>query len=483
MKRVTPFILILFSVIINACNNNTDKVPPNILFIAVDDMRPELNCFGASHIKSPNIDQVAGDGIIFRQAYCQVPVCGASRASLLIGIRPNVSRFIDYDTWADVDAPGIPSLPAYFKANGYHTISNGKIFHHKTDKKESWSVPPWIPADDIIGKVYWRDYQTAENIEIMENNDGSGPAYENADVEDNAYFDGKVTDRSIRDLRKLKEMGKPFFLAVGYYKPHLPFNAPKKYWDLYDPDEIELPDNPHAPENAPRASIHNFGELRAYYNIPPEGPLPDTLAHKLIHGYYACVSYTDTQIGKVLKELEQLELVNNTIVIIWGDHGWNLGEHGLWCKHCNYETSLRAPVILKVPWKTGGIKTDAMVEFIDIYPTLCDLAGLPIPAHAQGESLLRYYDNPLHKGKPYVFSRFIKGESVKNQDFRYTEWMDSSGTRYAEMLYNHNTDPDENFNISGEAGNTDIINILRKENLDNRIKSERPVAVNEKGSI
>ena len=312
----------------------------------------------------------------------------------------------------------------------------------------------------------------------MENNDGAGPAYENADVEDNAYYDGKVTERSIRDLRKIKAMDKPFFLAVGYYKPHLPFNAPKKYWDLYDPDEIGLPDNPHVPENAPRASIHNFGELRAYYNIPPEGPLPDTLAHKLIHGYYACVSYTDAQIGKVLKELEKLELNNNTIVIIWGDHGWNLGEHGLWCKHCNYETSLRAPVILKVPWKSGGIITDAMVEFIDIYPTLCELAGLPIPGHLQGESLLSYYDNPLHKGKPYVFSRFIKGESIKNQDFRYTEWMDSSGTRYAEMLYDHNTDPGENFNISGEAGNADIINTLRKVNLDNRIKSEKPVVVN-----
>jgi arylsulfatase A-like enzyme len=479
MIRNVFYILIFFSLILIACNSEPYKTPPNILFIAIDDLRPELNCFGASHIISPNIDEVAGDGIVFRQAYCQVPVCGASRASLLTGIRPNMSRFIDYDTWADIDAPGIPSLPAHFKANGYHTISNGKIFHHKTDKKESWSDPPWIPADDIVGKKYWRDYQTEVNIEIMENNDGSGPAYEIADVDDNAYYDGKITARSIQDLRKLKDMDKPFFLAIGYYKPHLPFNAPKKYWDLYDPDEINLPDNPNIPENAPRASIHNFGELRAYYNIPPEGPLPDTLAHKLIHGYYACVSYTDAQIGKVLKELEMLDLHKNTIVILWGDHGWNLGEHGLWCKHCNYETSLRAPVILKVPWKDGGIKTDALVEFIDIYPTLCDLAGISIPGHVQGESLRKYYDNPMLKGKPYVFSRFIKGESVKNQDFRYTEWMDSSGTRYAEMLYNHKTDPDENLNISGESGNSDILNALRKVNLENRIQSENSIGKSE----
>lgn len=478
MMRYTTFTLLFLAIIFYSCDAKLDSIPPNILFIAVDDLRPELNCFGASHIVSPNIDQVAGDGIIFRQAYCQVPVCGASRASLLTGIRPNVSRFIDYDTWADIDAPDALSLPAHFKANGYHTISNGKIFHYKTDKIDSWSVPPWVPADDISGKVYWRDYQTKANIEIMETNEGSGPAYENADVDDNAYYDGKITDRSIRDLKKLKDMGQPFFLAIGYYKPHLPFNAPKKYWDLYDPDEINLPDNPHIPENAPPASMHNFGELRAYYDIPPEGPLPDSLAHKLIHGYYACVSYTDAQIGKILKELEILNLEKNTIVIIWGDHGWNLGEHGLWCKHCNYETSLRAPIILKVPWRYGGLKTDAMVEFIDIYPTLCDLAGISIPNHVQGESLTKYLDDPDLEGKRYVYSRFKKGESVKNQDFRYTEWLDSSQFRIAEMLYDHNTDPNENNNISGEIKNSEIIETLREVNLENRIRSENTVETN-----
>ena len=224
--------------------------------------------------------------------------------------------------------------------------------------------------------------------------------------------------------------------------------------------------------------MHNFGELRAYYNIPPQGPLPDSMARKLIHGYYACVSYTDALIGKLLKELERLDLDRNTIVIIWGDHGWNLGEHGLWCKHCNFETSLRAPVILKVPWKKGGIKTDAMVEFIDVYPTLCDLARIDIPDHVQGESLVKYYDNPNHKGKSFVYSRFIKGESVKNQEFRYTEWLDSSQSRYAEMLYNHRTDPDENYNISGNNENTEIVNALREANFKNRIQSGNAIEVN-----
>ena len=452
-----------------SCSKQIDKKPPNILFIAVDDLRPELNCFGSPHIKSPNIDEVASQGIIFREAFCQVPVCGASRASLLTSIRPNPIRFVDYNTWADTDVPGVLTLPNHFKNNGYYTISNGKIFHHKLDKKESWSEAPWLPIDDVEGKKYWRDYVLEENIEIMEKNQGNGPAYENADVEDNAYFDGRIAERSIRDLKRLKEMDTPFFLAVGFYKPHLPFNAPKRYWDMYDADQVKLPDNPHKPQNAPDVSIHNFGELRAYTNIPKEGPVPDSIARMMIHGYYACVSYTDAQIGKLLASLKELDLEENTIVIIWGDHGWNLGEHGLWCKHCNYETSLRAPIILKVPWLNGNLKTDALVEFVDIYPTLCELAGLDIPPHVQGESLTKYIQNPDLPGKPYIFSRWKKGESVKSTEYCYTEWLDSSQTRFAEMLYHHLTDRAENYNISNETEHQDVISALREANLKNRM--------------
>lgn len=471
-KSYLNFCLLIWAFIFYSCAEETENKPPNILFIAVDDLRPELNCFGESHIKSPNIDKVAEGGIIFQRAYCQVPVCGASRASLLTGIRPNVSRFIDYDAWADVDVPDALSLPNHFKNNGYYTLSIGKIFHHKRDKIESWSEEPWLPLDDLKGPKYWRDYQLPENVEIMEQYEGAGPAYEKADVEDNAYFDGKVADRSIRDLHRLKDMDKPFFLAVGFFKPHLPFNAPEKYWNMYNHEDIHLAGNPDKPDHAPDASMHNFGELRNYTNIPESGPLPDSLAKMLIHGYYACISYTDTQIGKILSELEQLGLDKNTVVIIWGDHGWNLGEHGLWCKHCNYETSLRAPIILKVPWLKGGLKSNALVEFIDIYPTLCDFAGLDIPDHVMGESLLKFMHNPLDPGKSYVFSRFKSGESVKNNDYRYTEWLDTVQNRYAEMLYNHQKDLDENFNISIDQENADLISSLRQVNLDNRIRSE-----------
>ena len=454
-----------------SCHLKSTK-PPNILFIAVDDLRPELNCFGSHHIKSPNIDKVAHSGIIFQQAYCQVPVCGASRASLLTGLRPGYTWFIDYDTWADKDAPGALTLPQHFKNNGYYTLSNGKIFHHREDKLQSWSEDPWLPVDDVEGPKYWRDYQLKDNIRILTSLEGNGPAFEKADVEDNAYFDGRLAEKCIRDLRRLKEMDQPFFLAAGFYKPHLPFNAPSKYWNLYKQEDIRLADNPFRPKHAPDASMHNFGELRNYTNIPNEGPLPDSLARLLVHGYYACVSYTDTQIGKVLNELKNLGLDDNTIVIIWGDHGWNLGEHGLWCKHCNYETSLRAPIILQVPWLEGGLETDALVEFIDIYPTLCDLAGLEIPPHLQGESLRKYFNDPALPGKPYVFSRFIRGESVKNADYRYTEWLNPESSRYADMLYDHHNDPEENHNIAAEEPYTDIIELFREMNVDNRKKAE-----------
>ncbi|MHC4742749.1 MAG: sulfatase, partial [Planctomycetota bacterium] len=306
---------------------------PNVLFIAVDDLRPQLGCYGHKQMISPNIDRLAAEGVTFLRSYCQVPVCGASRASLLTGTRPTRNRFLGYATWAEKDYPGATVLPKHFKSNGYHTISNGKIFHHRTDCKDGWSEPAWHPRGD----GNWRNYVTTESKRIARGNSGGGPAYESADVPDNAYFDGKIADKGISDLRCLKDMDKPFFLALGFLKPHLPFNAPKKYWDMYKREEIDLADNPFRPKGAPDAALHNWGELRSYAGIPKKGPLSEDMARTLVHGYYACVSCTDAQIGRVLDELKRLGLDDNTIVVLWGDHGWNLGEHGLWCKHCNFE--------------------------------------------------------------------------------------------------------------------------------------------------
>ncbi|NIP25453.1 MAG: sulfatase-like hydrolase/transferase [Phycisphaerae bacterium] len=430
---------------------------PNVLFIAVDDLRPQLGCYGHKQMLSPNIDRLASDGVLFTRSYCQVPVCGASRASLLTGVRPTRDRFINYSVWAEKDLPGALSLPKHFKNNGYHTISNGKVFHHSNDCRDSWSEDPWRP------KGPWQNYLLEESRKLASKNQrGKGPAFESADVPDNAYFDGMIADKAISDLKRLADMDKPFFLALGFFKPHLPFNAPKKYWDLYKREKIDLADNPFRPKGAPDAALHNWGELRAYIGIPPKGSLSDELARTLIHGYYACVSYTDAQIGRVLSELDRLGLRKNTIVVLWGDHGWNLGEHGLWCKHCNFETSLHSPLIVTAPGIKAGQKTNALTEYLDIYPSLCQLCNLPLPAHLHGKSFVPLMKNPNMPWKEAVFSRYYNGDSIKTDRYRYTEWRRKNDTIYARMLYDHKTDPHENVNISELPENKEIVVKLSK---------------------
>jgi iduronate 2-sulfatase len=430
---------------------------PNVLFLVVDDLRPQLGCYGHKQMLSPNIDHLASEGVLFTRSYCQVPVCGASRASLLTGVRPTRDRFISYDVWAEKDLPGALNLPKHFKNSGYHTISNGKVFHHSNDCRDSWSEAPWRP------KGPWRNYLLEENKKLAQKEkDGRGPAYESADVPDNAYFDGMIADKAVSDLKRLADMDKPFFLALGFLKPHLPFNAPKKYWDLYKREKIDLADNPFRPKGAPDVALHNWGELRAYVGIPQKGPLSDELARTLIHGYYACVSYTDAQIGRVLSELDRLGLRKNTIVILWGDHGWNLGEHGLWCKHCNFETSLHSPLIVTAPGIKGPVTSNALTEYIDIYPSLSELCNLPLPAHLQGKSFVPLMKNPNLVWKEAVFSRYYYGDSVKTDRYRYTEWRGKNGQVYARMLYDHKTDPHENVNISELPQNKAIVEKLSK---------------------
>lgn len=428
---------------------------PNILFIAVDDLRPELHCYGAEQIKSPNIDRLADQGMLFERAYCQVPVCGASRASLLSGVRPTRDRFVNYKTRLDHDLPDVPSLPAYFKENGYETRAMGKIFHHNTDSQDSsWSQYIHVQTDGT-----WRDYQLEKNQALEAGNNGKqrGMPYEKADVEDDAYRDGKIALTAIEQLHELKDGEQPFFLAVGFIKPHLPFNAPTKYWDMYSEADIDLADNPFKPEGAPDKAMHNFGELRSYYSVPKEGPVGEEMARKLVHGYYACVSYTDAQIGKVLDELDRLGLRENTVVILWGDHGWHLGEHGLWCKHCNFNMVMRAPLILSTPGYPEGERTDALVEFVDIYPTLVQLAGLPLPSHLQGQSMVPLLKNPNAPWKDAAYSRWYSGESVITDQYIFTQWFNDNDQPAGRMLYDLEADPGENVNIAERSGNADLV--------------------------
>ncbi len=440
-----------------SCGIGPIRKKPNVLFIAVDDLRPQLKCYGHEQMISPNIDRLASQGVTFKRTYCQVPVCGASRASLLTGVRPTRNRFVNYETWVDRDLPGALTLPGHFLNNGYQTLSNGKVFHHLEDNEQSWSEPAWWPEGP------WRNYWLERNKTLAQNNPrGVGPAFEVADVADQAYRDGKIADKSISDLKRLKGVNQPFFFAVGFRKPHLPFNAPKKYWDLYKRENINLVDNPFRPKGAPDAALHNWGELRQYTNIPKQGSLSDALARTLIHGYYACVSYTDAQIGRMLTELDNLGLRDNTIVVLWGDHGWQLGEHGLWCKHCNFETSLHSPMIISTPWHVGDQKTNALTEFVDIYPTICELCDLPMPDHLDGKSAVPLLENPNRPWKEAVFSRFKDGDSIKTDRFRYTEWSKTDGNVYARMLFDHIQDPFENLNISELPENQEIIQKLSK---------------------
>ncbi len=385
------------------------KKKPNVLFIAVDDLRPQLGCYGHKQMLSPNIDRLGEDGIVFLRSYCQVPVCGASRASLMTGVRPTANRFLGYDTWAEKDLPGALSVAKHFRNNGYHTISNGKIFHHRTDCLDGWSEEPWRP------KGAWRNYLLEENKKLAEQTSAhKGPAFENADVPDNAYFDGMVAD------------------------------------------------NPFRPKGAPDAALHNWGELRAYHDIPPKGPLSSDMARTLIHGYYACVSYTDAQIGRVLAELDRLGLRDDTVVVLWGDHGWNLGEHGLWCKHCNFETSLHSPLIVRAPGIKAGNRTNALTEYLDIYPSLCELCKLSLPGHLQGKSFVPLLKNPELPWKKAVFSRYFRGDSVKTDRYRYTEWRDKKDKVYARMLYDHSVDWVENVNISERLRSKALVRKLSK---------------------
>lgn len=447
-----------------SCNKTENKIDNkyNVLFISIDDLRPELGCYGKDYIHSPNIDKIASFGYVFNRAYCQVPVCGASRASLLTGILPTKTRFIGYDARMDEDAPGITTMPLYFKNNGYYTVNYGKVSHFPDDQKDSWSEEPLRPdwnklPDGSWSYEGWHDYQTESNLYLDKNHPKrAGLPYENADVPDSAYADGRNINLAIKKLKELKELDKPFFFGVGLLKPHLPFNAPKKYWDLYEAEDIKLASNPFPPINAPKEGISNWGELRAYAGIPSKGPVEDSTAINLVHGYYACVSYIDALIGNLMSELEKLELDKNTIVVLWSDHGWFLGEHGFWCKHSLYELGTRVPLIIKTPENTARQNINTIVELIDLYPTLCEMNKLPLPDHLQGKSFVKAFTDDKYKHRDYAYSRYFSGESILKDVYRYTAYYNNQNEITSKMLYNHQTDSVENINISSQEENKKI---------------------------
>ncbi len=436
----------------------------NVLFIAIDDLRPELGSYGKTFIHSPNIDALASSGLLFENAYCQQAVCSPSRTSLLTGLRPDATRVYDLTTHFRKNIPDVFTLPQFFKQNGYHTEWWGKIFHATLLDSISWTSQ----GLRLEPENNWRAYALEESHRIAKaNGNGRGPAFEMADVQDNAYPDGQIADQAIRSLSELSDSAKPFFLAVGFYKPHLPFNAPKKYWDLYDPAFITLPDRQTPPDNAPALAGTNFGELRSYAGIPAKGNLSKEQAVELIHGYRACISYTDAQVGRLLEELKRTGLDKSTIIILWGDHGWKLGDYGMWAKHTNFEMDTRAPLIVSIPgMKNKGSKTNALVEFIDIYPSLCELAGLKSPAHLQGKSFAPLINDPKREWKKAAFSQYPRGDimgySMRTARYRFTLWrkINNPDEIVAYELYDLQNDPNSFVNIAIHPENDIIIKEL-----------------------
>jgi len=437
-KTILLFILLAGATVTSFAateNSTATSRRPNILFIAIDDLRPELGCYSDTQVKSPNIDKLASQAVLFTRAYCQVPVCGASRATLMTSILPTPQRFTAAKTHVDDDAPGTVTLPQVFKEAGYTTLSNGKIFHFADDTQErSWSEKAWHAGQSHSTSL---DPATTEKKSAA----GRNRIYESPDVADDAYPDGKTAEKTIADLRRLKAGGKPFFLACGFIRPHLPFYAPKKYWDLYDREKIQIAINRERPENAPKG-LKGSSEYRAY----DFGDYQDNTGdfHRMMrHGYYASTSYSDKLVGDVLNELERLGLADNTIVVIWGDHGWHLGEHDFWGKHNTLNNAVRVPLIVKVPGKAAGQKSDALVGVYDIFPTLCALANLSVPDAAQGRSFVPLLENPKQSFRDVVYTRYGKGDAVVTDHLIYTSYGGDG-----EMLYDLQKDPQENHNLA-----------------------------------
>lgn len=480
---------------------------PNILFIAIDDFKPLLGCYDAPWIKSPTIDELASRSTLFSSAYCQVPLCAPTRASLLTGLRPDSTR-VYFNPFKVKNVlrkrlPDVVTLPQHFKNQGYTTCAMGKVFDGRTvdagHDEVSWSEPFVRRYEAARRGLGTRGYQSQETQAYLQqamkdhpDKYTPGPPLESCDGPDNMYRDGAMARTAIKKIGQFAKESRPFFLAVGFVKPHLPFVAPRKYWDMYQRSEFHLAPFQTFPVGQPLQAvvIPNSGELRDYAGVPKSGPIPVEMQRKLIHAYAACVSYIDAQVSLLLASLRDNQIDQNTIVCLWGDHGWHLGEHGHWGKSTNYEDATRSPLIIHAPSVGNGVRTDSLTELLDIYPTLCELAGLDTPAHVQGKSLVPLMQNPeaiLHQAivsqsstvdaqmSPQLVSGTLNefaqidshmGWAVRTKRFRYVEWRSAMldgnnrtfGTESVGMeLYDYDKDPLEKVNLARDPSYSETL--------------------------
>jgi arylsulfatase A-like enzyme len=437
---------------------------PNVLFIAVDDLRPELGAYG-SRAQTPNIDRLAASALRFDRAYTAQAVCGASRVALMTGLYPEYTgeRSAHVHNWRERHAE-VTTLNQFFMENGYTTVGVGKVYHNW--EGPGADVENWSSWFDTAGYQYYTDPATIElgkqQAEAFGVEFRRGPTTEASEIENAAemYHDGYRSRVAMRQVEQLAADGEPFFLAVGFGKPHLPFAAPKAFWDLYDRDSFSMPDNLGVPPGYPDyARNARPGEMRVYSDVPPghnPADFPDAMNRRLIHGYLAAVSYTDWNVGRVLDALERSGAAGNTIVVLWGDHGFKLGEHFSWVKHTNFEIDTRVPLLIADPRRASGHgQTDALVELIDLYPTLAELCGLEPPAHLQGHSLVPVLEDPAQPHRRYAYSSYprrpdddVIGHSLRSDRYRYTEWWDAAtDERLARVATDLIKDPEETTNV------------------------------------
>jgi iduronate 2-sulfatase len=464
---------------VRAINAAETPSRPNVLLICVDDLKPLLGCYGDRFAQTPNLDRLAARSLRFDRAYCNQAVCSPSRNALLCGLRPQTLGIYDLATNFRKSRPDAVTLPQHFKLAGYHTAALGKVFHVGHGNGEdaaSWSTPPWkanvvsyaLPASKAKEGLTREEALFANR---PANNLPKGAAFEAADVPDEAYPDGALALEAVQRLESAaKKADEPFFLAVGFLKPHLPFVAPQRYWDKFDRAAVPLATFREPPAGAPDYAPQFGGELRNYRDIPNQGALPDDLQRTLVHGYYAATSYMDAQLGKVLDAVDRLGLSKNTIIVLWGDHGWHLGDHGMWCKHTNYEQATRIPLLIAAPGLASNTATSALVESVDIYPTLCELAGLTPPPGLDGQSAVSVLRDPAtaHRERAlHVYPRSTRdngplmGRAIRTARYRLVEWKKpGAAPDSAELeLYDYETDPLETKNLA--SAQPEVVRTLR----------------------
>lgn len=478
-------------------------MPRNILFVAVDDLRPEINCFGKDKLHTPNMNRLAGMGVQFDHAYCQIPVCMPSRASLMSGIRPDERQLSRIPR---ICTQGQPTLPGHLQSHGYTTVSVGKVYHFNDDDEASWTrrYTDTFYEQEYVCDGYCSGYQLPENqrrvrqygkqFQGVPREQLELPAIcEVADAPDEAYPDAGIAAHACEELRGFRESGEPFFLAVGFYRPHLPWAVPRQYWDLYDREQVDLAANPFLPEDGIGISdlcdFRHYGEPEIHetysdlgrYDVHTFPVLSEAKQRECIHGYWASVSFTDAQLGKVLDELERQGLAEDTTIVFWGDNGWHLGEHALWSKVTSFEESTHIPLIVAAPGQTRGGRSTSLVELIDLYPTLCDLTGQPAPPHLEGDSLTPVLADPARPFKSAIFSRIRDAETLRTESYRYTRYGRATAAGDLTHLPNSGNcelfdlaqDPRENVNVAKRPAYAPVVAEMERQ-LEAGWQAHRP---------